>query len=225
MPENLDEETYTITANYTGTQTYNPTNKNTTITRTTQTPTININLQNNTKIYDNITITATITNTNEKTINKGQANIYYDNTLIKTVNLSQEQINIKHTNNQTGTHTIKIEYNDPTGQYQTTTQNKTIEVKQLNTNISQITINPTNITSSDTISITTTVTDENGNNVKDGYLVYKLSGQTLKNNSTTITGTVIANNQSDSNLLKPTTITRRPIQGNIGSLISHSLPE
>ena len=191
MPENLDEETYTITANYTGTQTYNPTNKNTTITRTTQTPTININLQNNTKIYDNITITATITNTNEKTINKGQANIYYDNTLIKTVNLSQEQINIKHTNNQTGTHTIKIEYNDPTGQYQTTTQNKTIEVKQLNTNISQITINPTNITSSDTISITTTVTDENGNNVKDGYLVYKLSGQTLKNNSTTITGTVI----------------------------------
>ena len=191
MPENLDQETYTINANYTGTQTYNPTSKNTTITRTTETPTINLNIEKSIKVYDNITITATITNTNQKTITKGEASIYYDNTLIKTVNISREQINLKQPSNQIGTHTIKIEYNDPTGQYQTITQNTTIEVKQLNTNIKQITINPTNITSGDTITITTTITDEKGNNVEDGYLVYRLNGQTLKNNSTTITGTVI----------------------------------
>ena len=75
--------------------------------------------------------------------------------------------------------------------YQSGSTTSSIKVYTTNTTIKDITISPSKVTAGQTITVTTSISKENGESVPLGYVYYKLSGITLKENNTQIQTAVI----------------------------------
>ena len=168
----------TITATYNGTSQYINSTATTTITIKKINTKLTVKISNTTPVNStSITITATLTDTDNKTI--ANQNI--------TLNVAGKTFNIKTNNNgiatQTytpttlGKQTITANYKGDS-QYNNSTATTTITVKKINTKIDLKVSNTTPINNTP-INITVTLTDADGNKLSNQQVTLNINGKTV----------------------------------------------
>ncbi|WP_455645573.1 hypothetical protein [Methanosphaera sp.] len=166
------------------------------------------NITNNTYIgnYLNITIITPVelSNTNNitlylrniynTTVNNGTITVYSGDELITTTDVVNNTCKIAFRNMSLGEHNITITYTSSENNY----QNKTITTTVLITYMPDVTITIKNIQAQikDIIKITSIITDENGNNITHGQIVFKINGKALRDNENNIIYVNVDNGQA-----------------------------
>jgi hypothetical protein len=140
--------------------------------------TFNVN-KINTNIIANITnntIVANITEVNGNPVDNGTVLVYENGTLIGTFNVTNGTGNITLPELPTGEHNLTLNY---TGTNKYNPSNTTITTNKPMPSF--ITVDPINYGMvEDHVLLNATITDENGNPIDGGIIVFKINGETLK---------------------------------------------
>ena len=172
----------TITAKYNGDNTYNPSNTTTTITTLKINTKLTIKVSNTTPtVNTTITITATLTDANNKNIANREVVLTTDTNTYTLKTNSNGIITQAHTVSKIDNVTITAKFNGD-NVYNPSSISTKIKVQKKDTTKSniKITLNTVKGVISENIILNATLTDEKRNSINGGNLAFKLNGKTLR---------------------------------------------
>ena len=139
----------------------------------TQIPTNIIGLINST-----VTITATITDNNGTDINEGTVTFTdTEENIIAQIEITNGTATTTITSNEEKNITLIITYKPNTNEYLESTNTTTINIQKP---VTQLNIEDVDLTAGETATLTATLTDQLGNNINGGKVVFKVNGKTVK---------------------------------------------
>jgi len=129
-------------------------------------------------INNTITITATIIDANGTNINEGTVTFTdTDENIIAQINVTDGTATTTITSDEEKNITLTITYKPNTNEYLESTNTTTISIQKPTT---QLNITDVNLTAGKTVTLTATLTDQLGNNINGGKVVFKINGKTVK---------------------------------------------
>ena len=129
-------------------------------------------------INNTITITATIIDANGTNINEGTVTFTdTDENIIAQINVTDGTATTTISSSEEKNITLTITYKPNTNEYLESTNTTTISIQKPTT---QLNITDVNLTAGETVTLTATLTDQLGNNITSGKVVFKVNGKTVK---------------------------------------------
>ena len=141
--------------------------------------TTNIELNNITSLTSiSTTITATVTDENNINLNEGTVTFTdTDGNIIAQVDVNDGIATTTIIINEETNTTITATYNPTNPEYSTSTTTATLTIQKPAT---QLNIEDVNLVAGKTVTLTATLTDQLGNNITGGKVVFKVNGKTVK---------------------------------------------
>ncbi|AWX32561.1 Ig-like domain repeat protein [Methanosphaera sp. BMS] len=170
----------TITAIYKGDSQYVNSTATTNITVKKINTKIDLKVSNNTPINNTpITVTVTLTDADGNKLANQQVTLNINGKTVTAKTNNNGQVTQNYTPTKVETQNITATY---TGDSRYNNSTKTIRITVKNKIKTQTTVNPATGVIGEKLTIKATITDTNGNNVKEGNLIFKVNGVTIKDN-------------------------------------------